>query len=489
MDPTLQELQAALTALRTEIDAVKAELKELRTVVQIYEEEGQRHALIECTDFVLRAHGDTRLIAVQMGTLDTRGYINIHDWTGDPAQPQTYTAVEIGIEAENHPVIRLRGTDYKSRAEFSLDKNDCGIAAVFSPGHRPGACMKASQYGGSVAVLQADGQPRGALLHESGAPDNQEGKTQFWLLDHHCEGMFKATTDADGTALALGGRAESSAISLAVRADSCGIMVNGPGRSTGGSILAGQDFARITAFSGEQPGSAADATLSVSPQRASLQLNRPDSTPGCELHATSNFTCLMLKDPDSHPAAALTHYDGSHAALTLRGMAAHDCIEAAAMKDVASIKLTSPHDQSCHSLILAQQHTCSLSLLQRSRVTVQLSQDESGGFVTATGLTETPGNAAMRGGAYAGSFVVGTGDGTALLGIGATDHGGQLVMNNDLGFQRIFMGVHAESSTLHFNHTGSPGIQVTAGPNGGVISVHDSEGRMRQVIDAENDDD
>lgn len=58
-------------------------------------------------------------------------------------------------------------------------------------------------------------------------------------------------------------------------------------------------------------------------------------------------------------------------------------------------------------------------------------------------------------------------------------------MKNDLGFRR--MGVHAESSTLHFNHSGSPGIQVTAGPNGGVMHVHDSEGRMRQVIDAEGE--
>lgn len=96
-------------------------------------------------------------------------------------------------------------------------------------------------------------------------------------------------------------------------------------------------------------------------------------------------------------------------------MASHGCIEAIARKGVSSINLTSPHDKSCQSLSLARPHTCSLSLLRGNRITVQLSQDENGGFVTATGLTETSGTATMRGGGFAGSFVVGTGDGTPSL--------------------------------------------------------------------------
>jgi len=488
MDATLQELQAALAALRAELDAVKAELKAMREVVQIYEEDGQRHVLIECTDFVLRPHDDTRMIAVQMGTTHTRGFLNIMDWKGDARTPHIYTAIEIGMETESHPVVRLRGSDYKSRAEFSLDNNDCGLAVVFSPGASPGACMKATGGGGSLAVLQADGQPRGVLAHHCGDAGQTEGETEFWLLNSDHEGVFKAITNADGTVCTLSSRAEPNAISLAVREDSSGFILHGPGRRASAAILAGADLARVSAFSGDRPGSAADAALSASPQNASLMLHRPNATRACEIHAFADFTGLMLKDPGGHDAARLTHQDGGHTALTLRGMAPHDCIEAIVMKDLASFNVTSPHDKTCHMLSLAQQHGSSLSTIQRDRITVQISQDETGGFVTAAGLTETSGNATMRGGTCAGSFVVGSGDGTALLGIGATDHGGQLVMNNDLGFQRIFMVVHAESSTLHFNHTGSPGIQVTAGPNGGVISVHDSTGRIRQVIDAEDDD-
>lgn len=68
-------------------------------------------------------------------------------------------------------------------------------------------------------------------------------------------------------------------------------------------------------------------------------------------------------------------------------------------------------------------------------------------------------------------------DGTPLLTIDGTDHGGRIMINNDLGFQRIAMGVYKESAGLQMNHTGSPGVQAVASPQGGLICVCDVSDR------------
>jgi hypothetical protein len=63
-----------------------------------------------------------------------------------------------------------------------------------------------------------------------------------------------------------------------------------------------------------------------------------------------------------------------------------------------------------------------------------------------------------------------------------------MLINNDLGFQRIAMGVYQEAAGLHLNNTGSIGVQVVATPKGGVVTVSDPEGRTIATL-PENDGD
>ena len=55
-------------------------------------------------------------------------------------------------------------------------------------------------------------------------------------------------------------------------------------------------------------------------------------------------------------------------------------------------------------------------------------------------------------------------------------------INNHLGFQLVLITTVQESSALILNHTGQHGVIVAAGPEGGAITVHDSEGQVRATL-------
>ncbi len=68
--------------------------------------------------------------------------------------------------------------------------------------------------------------------------------------------------------------------------------------------------------------------------------------------------------------------------------------------------------------------------------------------------------------------------GTCLAGPGVNDHGGQASLNNALGFPRIFIGIHQESSGINLNHTGQNGIAIAAGP----ITTHDKDSHIVESL-------
>jgi hypothetical protein len=112
------------------------------------------------------------------------------------------------------------------------------------------------------------------------------------------------------------------------------------------------------------------------------------------------------------------------------------------------------------------------------RPIVMLGEGDQGGIVCAYGPSaESAGIASLSGGPVAGSVVLATVDGTAQLTLDATDHGGRMLINNDLGFQRVAIGVYEEAGGLHLNNTGSTGIQAVATPKGGVVTVSNHDGR------------
>ena len=115
---------------------------------------------------------------------------------------------------------------------------------------------------------------------------------------------------------------------------------------------------------------------------------------------------------------------------------------------------------------------------KQHRPIVMLGEGDLGGMICAYGPdNENAGIASISGGSVSGSLVLATVDGTAQLTLDATDHGGRLLINNDLGFQRVAMGVYEEAGGLHLNNTGSIGIQAIATPKGGIVTVSDHDGR------------
>ncbi len=79
-------------------------------------------------------------------------------------------------------------------------------------------------------------------------------------------------------------------------------------------------------------------------------------------------------------------------------------------------------------------------------------------------------------------------EGTSLLTLSGNEYGGNLSINNDLGFHRIAMGVYQESAAIFLNHTGTKGVHLIAGEKGGAVSAFDRDGELAATLPESWDD-
>ncbi len=473
---TLQELQTALATVQDELHRVKGRLDELEKVVSIdHDQDGIRRVYLECTDFVLRPAEDQRQIAVHLGADAEGGYIHLH--YPDSAMP----AVDIGFEPSGDPHLQLKGKDYKARTDLFI-RDNCGCVAVLSEAGKPGALMRAQDDGGSIAVLQADGQARAVLIHGGHESPTVEGDpppitTNLIFADGNGHTMLKLRADETGGMLTAGIAGQSDAIALVAREDGPALLMHSPAEDHSVSILAMTGAAEICVHENKIPGNGTQASLTAGEFGSSLGLRGIGGQKSVDISALDVASSLTMHDAQGDVRVMLAHHFGSHSALTLQSLTDEEGLRAIASADVSSIEIISPVDPHTKVLTAVTAEKAVTIVQKHHRPIVMFGEGDQGGVICAYGPTaESAGIASISGGPVAGSVVLATVDGTAQLTLDATDHGGRMLINNDLGFQRVAMGVYEEAGGLHLNNTGSIGIQAVATPKGGVVTVSDHDG-------------
>ncbi len=492
MKEELQLLQSSLEAMRAELEETKKRLTKIEKVVSIHEarDGGEDEVTIECTTLVVRQWNDRRWIAIHLGSGEDGGYIDVHHAGEEHAAK---TAIGIGIQEDGEPHIQLRGKDWKVRADTFIE-NDHGTMAVLAPGNAPGAVMRARPGGGSVSVLQPDGKARAVLIHDEHHRLPGSGTvtpmTDLIFATANAKTVLKLSANADGGLMCVGHPGQPDASVIMSREEGATIMLNSPARKTSVSIAAMDGMARMAAHQGQAHESMAEAGISAGAFGGSMELRDCDGAKRLDLHAAEKAGTVHLCDDEGKVGVSLTHHVGSHSSLAMHGVADHECVRIIAKNDMSVMSVIAPDTPGTEIVSSVHAGAPFVMLRRGGHPKVMINDGEQGGTVSAYGPdTERAGIATLSGGPLAGSVSLASSDGIPLLSLDATDHGGRLLINNDLGFQRIAMGVYQESAGLHLNHTGSLGVQAVATPKGGLVSVCDAEGRYVETMPQGDDDD
>lgn len=491
MNTEVQQLQDTIAALRGELEDMKQRLKKLEEVVDIFEnDEGKREVTVECTCLVVRDWRDPRGIAIHLGTCEDGPFLSLH-YKG--MEHGSKTAIGLRLHDGEEPHIQLRGKDWKVRADMFIER-DCGAMAVFSPGDAPGAVMRALPGGGSVAVLQPDGRARGVLMHDEHCR-NPSGKgemptTELILATAEGKSMLKLHAEAEGGMLCVGHPKQQDGAVIMSRKDGASLMLHGPANKHGITMAAAESIAQLSVHEGRVPGDGAETALTLGAFGSSVMLCGRDGAKRVDLSAHAEEAGLHLLNAEEQPAVTLVHKLGSHSDLSMRGVSKHDGFQALTGKDISSVRVVPPDNSETQILHGFLEGKPIMAIRKDKQVLAALTEGEHGGTVSVFGSNpDKAGSACLSGGAPTGGVVLATPDGTPQLTLDSTDHGGRLLINNDLGFHRISMGVYEESAAIHLNHTGSTGVQVVASPMGGLLAVCDSDGKVVRSMDGLRDDD
>lgn len=475
MSISIEELQASLQAVTEELRQVRDRLRELEQAVSVQtDDEGVQRVRVECTELVVRPASEPGGVSLRLGVSQVGGFLHLHR-PGDDR-----VAAELGLDEEGGPQMTFWGMDQEPRLGF-FTREDCGFLVSHGPEGRPGVLVRAQPRGGSVAVLQQDGRSRGVLIHDDGEA-HEDGtvtppSTELILSDDNLYALAKIGADAEGGMITLGPPGQPDALAMVARGDGPALMLHSPSELQSISMMALEGSAQISVHEGKTPGAGFEASLASGDEGSSFSLRGENSEKAVDISSLNVASSITLHDAEGDVRVMLAHHHGSHSALTLQAVGEEDGFRAIASAEVSSLELISPENPETKLLSAVTAEKPVVVLQKQQRPLLMFGEGEQGGIFCAYGSASAQaGIAALSGGPLAGSVLLSSADGTPLLSLDATDHGGRLLINNDLGFQRVALGVHQESGGLHLNNTGSVGVQAVATPAGGRVIVNDPEG-------------
>ncbi|MES2595273.1 MAG: hypothetical protein V4662_08055 [Verrucomicrobiota bacterium] len=481
MSIPLEDLQSALSSVQEELRRVRGRLDELERVVSIEtDDHGVRRVCLECHELFVRPAHDPRWISLHLGADEDGGFLHLHQ------KESSTVRAEMSLDTSGAPQVLLRAEDRQPRISL-FTQEDCGFVAVHAAGGRPGALMRAQSRGGSVAVLQKDGGTRGVLVHEDGE-ESEDGTTKpsstdLVFADAGLNNLIKLHSDGHGGLLSLGSPGQPDAIALVAREDGPALMLHSPAEMQSISMMALDGAAQICVHEGKVPGSGFEAHISSGESGSSFSLRGEKGEKAVDISALDVASSITLHDMNGEARVMLAHHYESHSALTLQSTGEEDGFRAVASNEVSSVELMSPIDPDTKLLSAVTANKPVVILQKQSRPLLMFGEGDQGGVFCAYGSAAAhAGIATLSGGPVAGSLLLSTADGTPQITVDATDHGGRMLINNDLGFQRVSLGVYQEAGSLQLNHTGSLGVQASATARGGVVMVGDADGEISATL-------
>ena len=489
MNDSLAELQATVAALRTQVESLTARLELMEKVVTVEEEEnGRVTRYLECEALVVRDVEDPRWFAIQLGTTKGGGaYLQLNYRSEGNRH---LAAVNLQVENNDVPHIQLLGKDCKSRADMWLHE-DHGMVGVFRPGEVPAAIMKALPTGGSMAVVQANGRPRATMVHNEEAPTAADGTPRstsiIALLGAEGGPVLKLTEDEGGGLLRM--EKDGASATLIVRDETGSLMLEAKDDATSVLLAAAPGIAKVAAQEGPADDEKASAVLSAGAWGGDVSVRESTGVERVNLSATSGMGRVALMRENKEVGASLFDKEGEFSRLDLYDGKPKPGVTLQANEEFTALNLVSPLDKDLRVMAVAGQAPL-VALNEDGKTRASMTVGEGCGLISAYGLNgDEGGSAALMGGPLAGFVQIATADGTRLVEIGGTDHGGSVALNNDLGFQRIVMGVKEECAVLNMNHTGNDGVHVKATPKGGMILLCDKNGYISKGLVAEEIED
>lgn len=469
-------LDGMVEALQKQVDELKRKLAMVEKVITVTQAPGGGDFVtVACSSLVVTPHSSPQPMAMHLSSNESGPFVAMFYPDGQAAP----AAIRMGID-DGQPRIELRGRDEALRAEFAIE-DDRGVTVMFGPGGEAGAVMRALPGGGSLAVVQPDGKARGVLMHANSPTkgvENHGVPTELIFANAEGKTVLKLRADDGGGIVSVGPPGQADAAVLIARETGPALLLHSPGAASSVSIIAG-DTAEVCVHQGKFAGGSAQAMLTVGEFGSSLTLCKSDGVKAFEASAYDMATTVILNDADELPCATLSHHFGSHSSLSLHSSAANEGFRALASTEVSSVEVKAPENPETKIVSAVHVEKPVVFLQKKGRALVMFGEGEQGGVVSTYGPDAMHGGiATLSGGPYTGALVMAAMDGTPQLSIDGTDHGGRLMINNDLGFQRIAMGVYEESAGIHLNHTGQLGVQAVATQRGGVVTVRDAEGHI-----------
>lgn len=486
MNDPLNELQAAVSTMRAELDKVKAELSSLRKVVQVSEDEdGRPFRVLNCEILMVRKRGAKGEHAVSISSDESGGYVTLlypeNEGGGASA------AMNLMFDESGVPQVVLRGQDGSMRVLLQAEEQR-GTVAVLSEGGIPGAVMHGQPGGGSVAVLQADGQSRGVLIHSD---DQGGGNTQLIFADENVQTQMKLVADHKHSILMMPQPEMPQALILASGKDGGSLMLNSGSGAAHVSLAATDQMACLTVKEGridEEDG--AEVRISAGAAFGSaVSLTDELGNKRAVLDVIKDSSGLTFFSNDEKETISLMNHGVKGSTLKLYGAEEQECVILLVSGDTSGVTVRSPEDHKTSANMIITSGKPTLFIAESGQGKVMVNTVENCGIVSVYGTRGNEGgSASLCGGERGGTVRVGTSDGTNFASLDATDHGGRLLINNDLGIQRIALGVYQESASLHMNNTGNIGVSACATELGGVLCVHDSQGNIAATLSAKDGD-
>ncbi|MBL9113630.1 MAG: hypothetical protein JNJ83_01390 [Verrucomicrobiaceae bacterium] len=474
MSDSISQLQATVETLQRQILEMQAQIRDLHSVIRIdVDEDGKPWNTLQCHHLSILERGG-RGIGATLSSDENGGYINIlHKPMADGARNCGFFA---GFRREGVPEIFLHAPDGTDRALISANP-ERGVMAVFDEEGCPAAVMQAQPGGGSVAVLQPDGKTRGVLAHTD---TKDGGRTELIFADANASTVVKLLADPSHGILSLSVPGLPQATVLSSGSEGGSLMLKSPNEGASITLLATEEIAQIAAKAASPLRNATEISLMAGEQiGSSVNLHDTHGVRRASLEHTEDRTSLVLSDEEEHDVVSLAHYPNESTYLKLQSEPSKQGVQLLSTPEMNLLTVNSPNEATTRVSVAVKDETPNIMISEQNQGRVLITVAEQCGTVSAFGPSgEQGGMAALAGGERLGSVRVGTADGTDYAMLHANEHGGKLSINNDLGIQRIILGIHNEAPGLYLNNTGNPGVTVAAFDTGGIVGVHNAEGKL-----------
>ena len=373
---------------------------------------------------------------------------------------------------ENTGLIRILGDKGQTAAQMTEYEHH-GQVVVFSPGEVPRAVMKGMEKGGSIAALSPDGKTR-ALLHSL----NDVG--EILVAKDHVHAKL-TSTDGGGMLNIHNGTGErATAIFSAPMAN--GISIYKPGAEVAINLAATPlgSSVRVGVVGDEEK------------KHAAIDLHDlPGIGGNIVCRDATGATAVDLGSEGKGGSITVTNA-GEGGVVSLRTNDGGGIVEASRTDSKQTVLLTAARTGALATVAGAEDTAAYMQITPKGTGSVGVKkQDQLQGFfgVSDEGdgiiMLTNPDNSNavhLAAGKEGGRVLLGSNDGTTQASFFSSAEGSQLTLFNELGIERATLIAKEDTGGLHLRHGGVTGIVAAASERGGIITLHDKEGELRETL-------